>query len=85
MLCCIVSNMGAVMMGLHAHTDDPLSDAADDTARNQDELCHDGRGRPRQSVGGIKRRDASQDKFVLVFFKVFFTPRRPASPRKDIR
>ncbi len=42
MLFCVVSNMEVAMTGLHAHTDDPLSDAADDTARNQDELCHDG-------------------------------------------
>jgi hypothetical protein len=42
MLFCVVSNMEVGMMGLYAHTDDPLSDAADDTTRNQDELCHDG-------------------------------------------
>ena len=70
MLCCVVSNMGAVMMGLHAHTDDPLSDAADDTARNQDELRHDGRDRSGQNVGGNKRRDPSREKFVLFFTRV---------------
>ena len=42
MLFRVVSNMGVAMMGLHAHTDDTLSDAADDSTRNQDELCHDG-------------------------------------------
>ena len=64
---------GVERMGLYAHTDDTLSDAADDTARNEDELCHDGSDRRALKIAGDgRRRDAPRKKIC------FSNP--PASP-----
>jgi hypothetical protein len=36
-----VSKWGISRIGLQAHTNDPLSDATDNTTRHKDVLCHD--------------------------------------------